>query len=150
MSSFMRVVKIPKSVYKKFTDNEMKLFFQEFFGEKKSKEYWKIFSTKGKVLLFAAKNDHKIIGAIRLNLEHRVARIGMFVVAAGKRNYGIGSMLLAKCEQVAKRYKYGKIWLHALPTTPAYKFYITHGYFEEARLKKHFGGKDLCIMSKFL
>lgn len=146
----MRIVKIPKGVYKKFTDNEMKLFFQEFFGEKKSKGYWTIFSTPGKVLLFAAKDDHKILGAIRLNLEYKVARIGMFVIAAGKRNQGIGSMLLAKCEQAAKRRKCVKIWLNALPTTPAYKFYLNHGYFEEARLKKHFGGKDLCIVSKFL
>jgi GNAT superfamily N-acetyltransferase len=146
----MKIVKISKGVYKKFTDNETRLFFQDFFGKAGSKEYWTAYSEKGKKLLFAAKEDNRIVGTICLNLEYKIARIGMFVVLAGKRNSGIGSMLLAKCEQTAKRYKCVKVWLHALPITPAYKFYINHGYFEEARLKKHFGGKDLCIMSKFI
>lgn len=147
----MKIVKVSKGVYQKFADSELKLFLQDFFGKAASKEYWTILSAKGKVLLFAAKNGHKILGAIRLNLEYKVARIGMFVVAAGKRNQGIGSMLLEKCEQEAKKHKCVKIWLHALPSTPAYKFYLNHGYSEEARLKKHLGGKsDLCIMSKFI
>lgn len=146
----MRIVKIPKGVYKKFTNNEFKTFFQEFYGKTTSKEYWTTFSTRERKLLFAAKEDNKIIGTISLRLGHKVAGIGAFVVATGKRNRGIGSMLLVKCEQTAKKCKCVKIWLHALPTTPAYTFYKNHGYSEEARLKKHFGGKDLCIMSKFI
>ncbi len=147
----MKIEKISKGVYQNFADNELKSFLQGFFGKKEGKEYWAILSAKGRVLLFAARDSHKILGAIRLNLEYKVARIGMFVVAAGKRNQGIGSMLLAKCEQEAKTRKCVKIWLHALPSTPAYKFYLNHGYSEEARLKKHLGGKnDLCIMSKFI
>jgi|GEM_PF-3488752 len=147
----MNIVKVSKGVYQKFADNELRLFLQDFFGKAVSKGYWAILSAKGKVLLFAVKDGHEILGAIRLNLEYKVARIGMFVVAAGKRNRGIGSMLLAKCEQETKTRKCVKIWLHALPSTPAYKFYLNHGYSEEARLKKHLGGQsDLCIMSKFL
>jgi len=98
----MNIVKVSKGVYQKFADNELRLFLQDFFGKAVSKGYWAILSAKGKVLLFAVKDGHEILGAIRLNLEYKVARIGMFVVAAGKRNRGIGSMLLAKCEQETK------------------------------------------------
>ena len=145
----MRIAKIGKNAYQKFVDREMKDFFLDFFGNKAGSEYYKAFTFKEKKYLFAAWDGQKIAGTIKLRINQSVASIGAFVVKKEYRKKGIGAKLLEKCEAVAKKNKCKKIWLWTAPTMPAYRFYKEQGYKEEARLKKHFGGKDLCVMSKF-
>ncbi|MBI5047120.1 GNAT family N-acetyltransferase [Candidatus Micrarchaeota archaeon] len=128
----------------------MRFFFEDFFGKAASKEYWKTYSSHEKRFFFAVVENKKIIGTVCLRIGYKVAGIGAFAVAASRRKEGIGLRLLEKCEQLAKKYKCKKIWLWTLPTIPAYSFYKHNGYVEEARLKKHFAGQDLCVMSKFL
>ena len=127
----------------------MEQFFQDFFGKKDGKEYYKTYSVKEKKIFFAAKEGRKTVGVVSLRIGHKVAGIGAFVVGKGYRQIGVGSKLLEKCESVAKKNKCKKIWLWTLPTIKAYEFYKKRGYIEEARLKEHFGGKDLSVMSKF-
>ena len=145
----MKIEKISNSIYRKFSDKEMEQFFQDFFGKKDGKEYYKTYSVKEKKIFFAAKEGRKTVGVVSLRIGYKVAGIGAFVVGKGYRKKGVGSKLLEKCESVAKKNKCKKIWLWTLPTIKAYEFYKKRGYIEEARLKKHFGGKDLSVMSKF-
>lgn len=145
----MRIEKTSERTYRKFSDKEMEQFFEDFFGKKKGKDYYKTYSTKDKKIFFAAKEQGKTIGVVSLRIGNKVAGIGAFVVDKGYRQIGVGSKLLEKCESVAKKSKCKKIWLWTLPTINAYEFYKKRGYMEEARLKKHFGGKDLSVMSKF-
>jgi len=72
------------------------------------------------------------------------------IVARDAQGREIGSELLKRCEAEAKKARCEKIWLWTLPNIPAHSFYRKRGYHEEARLKGQFGGKDLCLMSKFL
>jgi N-acetylglutamate synthase-like GNAT family acetyltransferase len=145
----MKIEKISNESYRRFAGKEMGQFFEDFFGKKNGKDYYKTYSIKEKKVFFAAKEGRKTIGVASLRLGHKVAGIGAFVVVREYRQSGIGTKLLEKCENVAKRNKCKKIWLWTLPTIKAYDFYKKRGYIEEARLKKHFGGKDLSVMSKF-
>ncbi|MCI0504197.1 GNAT family N-acetyltransferase [Candidatus Micrarchaeota archaeon] len=146
----MKIGKISKSADLRFAHRELEQFLIDFFGKEKSKEYIKAVSVKEKKIFFAAREGEKIVGMASLSVGHKVARLGSFVVAKKSRQSGVGTKLLDKCENVAKKNKCEKIWLFALPTTKAFGFYKKRGYVEEARLKRHFGGADLSVMSKFL
>jgi GNAT superfamily N-acetyltransferase len=145
----MKIEKISKNIYRRFADKEMEHFFEDFFGKKNGKDYYKTYSIKEKKVFFAVKEGRKTIGVVSLRIGHKVAGIGVFVVAKEHRQSGVGTKLLEKCESVAKKNRCKKIWLWTLPTIKAFEFYKKRGYIEEARLKKHFGGKDLSVMSKF-
>jgi len=146
----MRIAPVSKKAYRKFMDMEMKGFFMDFFGKSAGADYYKTYSTKEKAYFLSAREGGRIVGAVKLRIGRKVASIGAFAVAKGRRRSGVGTELLERCEEIAKKKKCVKIWLWTLHTIDAYKFYRSRGYQEEARLKKHFGGKDLSVMSKFL
>ena len=146
----MRIAPVSKKLYGRFMDAEMRSFFMDFFGKSAGADYYKTYSTKEKAYLLSAREEGKIVGAVKLRIGRKVASVGAFAVAKGRRKSGIGTELLEKCEEIARKKKCVKIWLWTLHTIGAYKFYKSRGYIEEARLKKHFGGKDLSVMSKFL
>ncbi|MCX6768610.1 MAG: GNAT family N-acetyltransferase [Candidatus Micrarchaeota archaeon] len=147
----MRIAPISKKTYRKFMGREMKDFFMDFFGMKAGAEYYKTFSAKERAYFLSVREGSKTVGAVSLHTRGRVASIGAFAVAKGRRGSGVGTELLDKCEAIARKNKCVKIWLWTLHTINAYKFYKSRGYREEARLKKHWGGKDdLSVMSKFL
>jgi len=125
----------------------------DLYGKKQGNEDYKVFSAKEKYYYFTAKKGNKTIGAIKLgiHMDEGVAHIGAFIVSKEHRDDGVGSELLEKCEQLARKHKCKKIWLWAFPFFDSYKFYKKRGYVEEGRLKKQWGGKrDMCFMAKFL
>jgi len=146
----MKLKEISEASYKRFADTEFKLFFEDFYGKKKGRDYYKTFSHKRKNFFFSIQDKRKIIGVVSLRIDRKVANIGGFVVVKGYRDKGVGSRLLDKCEIVARKHKCSKIWAFTLPTIKAFNFYKKKDYKEEARLKKHFGGNDMSVMSKFL
>lgn len=145
----MEIKKISKTTYRKFADKEMELFFEDFFGKNDGKNYYRTYSSKEKKFFFAATKGKKTAGVVSLRIRSKTASIGVFVVAKDYRGAGVGSDLLEKCEDVAKKNDCTKIWLWTLPNIKSFNFYKKKGYKEEARLKKHWGGKDLCVMGKF-
>ena len=145
----MKIEEISKKTYRRFADNEMKQFFDDSFDRKQKAEFWSAYSHEGKRICFAAKEGTKTIGAVSVDIEYKVAKLGVFIVSEKYRNSGIGSHLLDKCEDLAKKNKCKKIWLFTLPTIKAFRFYKKRGYIEEGRLRKQFGGRDASIMSKF-
>jgi len=147
----MEIKALSKAGYRRFADREMELFFEDFFGKAAGRSHYLAYSMPEKKLFFKAVERGKTIGVVSLRIGRNVAGIGAFVVTKSRRGAGAGSMLLEKCEAVAKKYKCKKIWLWTLPMIKAYGFYKKKGYAEEARLEKHWGGKyPLCVMSRFL
>ena len=146
----MEIKSLSKAGYKRFADREMKLFFEDAFG-KAGHDYYLTYSAKEKKFLFRAVEGNKTVGVVSLSIFQNVAKLGAFVVTKNCRGTGAGSMLLEKCETVAKKNKCKKIWLHTFPSIKAYGFYKKNGYVEEARLEKHWAGKHpISVMSKFL
>ena len=147
----MEIKALSKTGYNRFADQEMKLFFSDFFGNAAGRDHYLIYSTHEKKLFFRAVEKGKTIGVVSLRIGRNIANIGAFVVSKSSRGAGAGRMLLEKCEQVAKKNRCKKIWLWTLPSIKAYGFYKRNGYIEEARLEKHWGGKyPVSVMSKFL
>jgi GNAT superfamily N-acetyltransferase len=144
----MEIRSIDKSRYRRFVNREMKLFFKEGFGSQGMK-YWEAFSIKERALRFGAKEKGETLGAVSLHIHGKIARIGAFIVAKDSRGEGIGSNLLKKCEDEAKKNGCIKVWLWTFPKSDASSFYSKHGYKQEALVRKHFNGADLIIMSKF-
>lgn len=147
----MQIMGVGKKAYKKFADEELKAFFSEIYGKREGKIHSSIYSAKGKTFRFVAKEGNRALGALSIQVYPGVAKIGAFAVAKSRRDLGIGSKLLEKCEAVASKEGCRKIWLFTFQDWPAFGFYKKHGYRKEALLKRHWGGKsDLVIMSKFL
>lgn len=146
----MLTKRIPKQAASRFLNKEFKEFFLDSFGNNQGLEYCRAFKFKEKCLRFGAVDKGKLVGTITLNLGYRIARIGAFAVAKGRRRIGVGSVLIKKCEAIARKNRCRKIWLWTLPNSPAVLFYKKLGFVEEAQLKKQMGGRDLCVMSKFL
>ncbi len=146
----MEVKTLSKVCYNRFANREFEQFFKDVFG-KSGHDHYLTFCTKEKTVRFRAVEKGKTIGAVSLRIGRNVARIGAFVVTKSRRGAGAGSMLLEKCETVAKKNKCKKIWVQTFPSIKAYGFYRKKGYVEEARLEKHWAGKHpISLMSKFL
>jgi len=146
----LSIKRISKRVYNRFVDDEIKSSLIDDFGKKHGMDHYRTFTFKEKKILLGVKMDGKIIGAICLRINRGSARIGGFAVAKKMRGKGIGSALLGECRKVARAHGCEKLWLWTLPAMPAYRFYKKQGFFEEARLKRQWGGKDLCVMSRFI
>jgi GNAT superfamily N-acetyltransferase len=147
----MEVKTLSKSGYKRFADREFGLFFEDFFGKVSGHSHYLTYSAKQKALFLRAVEDGKTIGVVSLNIGRKVANIGAFVVIKSRRGAGAGTLLLEKCEAIARKNGCVKIWLWTCPSIDAYGFYRKKGYVEEARLEKHWGGEfPLSVMSKFL
>lgn len=144
----MKIEKASK-IADNFAEKELEHFLIDYFGKTNSKECIKALKVKERKVFFVAKEGRETVGVISISIGHKVARIGSFVVAKNCRQTGVGAKLLEKCEGFARKNKCEKIWLFALPTTKAFGFYKKRGYVEEGRIRKHFGGKDLSLMSKF-
>jgi GNAT superfamily N-acetyltransferase len=146
----MEVKTLSKAGYKRFADREMERFFEDFFG-KEGHDYYLTYSAKEKRFRFRAVEGGKTIGVVSLSISRNVAKLGAFIITKNRRGAGAGSMLLEKCEEIARKNKCKKIWLHTFPSIKAYGFYKSKGYVEEARLEKHWAGKrPISVMSKFL
>ena len=146
----IRIARISKNAYNKFVDKAIKSFFCDAFGAKHGLDHYKTFTFKEKSILISAKDNGTIIGALKLRISRTTANIGAFVVVKDKRGSGIGSKLIEESIEIAKARGCEKVWLFTMPALAAYKFYKKHGFTEEARLKRHFGGRDMCIMSRFI
>jgi len=146
----LSILKISKKGYNKFVDDEIKNSLIDDFGKKHGMDHYKTYTFKEKKVLLGAKQNGKVVGALSLTINRGSARIGSFAVSKKMRGKGIGSALLDECKKAARENGCEKLWLWTLPNMPAYKFYKKQGFIEEARLKRQWGGKDLCVMSRFI
>jgi GNAT superfamily N-acetyltransferase len=78
--------------------------------------------------------------ASALDPETQPAKIRAFFVEPGKARRGIGSLLLERCEQEARRHGFRQAELMA--TLPGVKLYAARGYAEVGRVNYDVGGGE--------
>lgn len=143
----MKIVrmKTKTKAMKKFGRAEWPTVHQEHFGHEQDKKYWE----KVK-FYFCAKEGSEILGMLDGYYMAGVMYISQLIVGHKSRGRGVGQALTKKAEEIAKKNKIHKIYLHTGRGWKAVDFYEKLGYQKETRLKKHYEGQDFWVMSKFL
>ena len=100
---------------------------------------------------FAVEHNNKIIGIVGCFIEFRNCKLVHMAVLKGYRKKGIGSALLAKVEEFARKNNANKIWLDTSSRlTESIEFYRKKGFRLVGELKKHFWGEDIVLFEKLL
>ncbi|MBM3234386.1 GNAT family N-acetyltransferase [Candidatus Pacearchaeota archaeon] len=124
----------------KFTKSEWKKFNEERgykYNEKKHS--------------FAAFDNKKVAGFISFKINGGAAFISQLIVSRKLRNSGVGSILIKKFEQFARKHKCHIAYLETSERhREALKFYKKHNYKIIATLKNNKFHFNWYIMSKFL
>ncbi|MEK7571878.1 MAG: GNAT family N-acetyltransferase [Patescibacteria group bacterium] len=94
--------------------------------------------------------DKEIIGSLTFTINADVAYIDIFLVADGKRSQGIGRVLIAKAEKLAREHGVHKIYLQTGKDWESVTFYVSQGYKKTADLPNHYFHTDFVEMTKFL
>ena len=118
-------------------------------NERRERFKQRIESRDGIFLLAEEKNE--IIGVALGRESAGVCNLGFLGVKKEHRHKGVGTSLLNRFVEEAKRRKAHKVSLHTSPSLlPAIKLYIKNGFIPEGFLRKHTRGLDMIIYSKFL
>ncbi len=102
-------------------------------------------------ILLLAEKANEIIG-VALGREYgSVCNLGFLGVKTEHRRKGVGTALLHKFVDEARKRNAHKISLHTAPTLlPAVELYIRNGFIPEGFLRTHTRGLDMIVYSKFL
>lgn len=102
------------------------------------------------IVLLAEEND-EVIGVALGRIFGGVCHLGFLGVKREYRKRGVGTQLLNRFIDEAKKRKAHKIWLLTSPKLiSARRLYIKKGFIPEGLLRKHIRGIDMIIYSKFL
>jgi len=97
---------------------------------------------------YIAKEGGKIVGAIDILIDTGVLSIESLLVAQDVQRRGIGSSLVKKVEEEAKKHNCHKIWIITGSNWSAKKLYESLGYTLRCILPKYFDEKDFVILDK--
>lgn len=97
---------------------------------------------------YVVKEQGKIVGAIDILVDTGVLSIESLLVAKDAQRKGIGSLLVKKAEQEAKKHQCHKIWIVTGNDWTAKKLYESLGYTVRCVLPTYFDGKDFVILDK--
>ena len=97
---------------------------------------------------YIAQEDKKIIGFIKFTTDLGVACIDSLMVGRTAQRKGIGSQLVQKAEQEAKKLGCHKVWLETGVDWSARKLYESLGYTLRCTLPKYYAKKDFVILDK--
>lgn len=102
--------------------------------------------------VFLLAEEANEITGVALGREYGgVCNLGFLGVKKEHRRKGVGTYLLNRFVEEARKRKAHKVSLHTSPSLlPAIKLYIKNGFIPEGFLRKHTRGLDLIIYSKFL
>jgi ribosomal protein S18 acetylase RimI-like enzyme len=102
-------------------------------------------------IFLLAEKANEIIG-VALGREYGgVCNLGFLGVKKEHRRKAVGTTLLNKFAEEARKRKANKISLHTAPSLlPAIELYIRNGFIREGFLRKHTRGIDMIVYSKFL
>jgi len=98
----------------------------------------------------AAYENERIVGAVVLKLKAGLGKVSQIVVAAERRDEGIGQALMARTEEICRREGCHKVSLKTYWNSEAQRFYEQQGYMLEGVLRRDLHGLDMCQMCKFL
>jgi len=113
---------------------------------------WQQMLQNKEVIYLLAEEDKEIIGLATGRVrEDGVGILGFLGVRKERRNGGIGSKLLNKFLEEAKKRRAHKVWLFTSPNLrSAIRLYVRAGFVPEGYMRRHSYGSDLIIYSKFL
>ncbi len=99
-----------------------------------------------------AEENHETVGlATGRAGENGVGMLRFLGVKKESRRGGIGSKLLNKFLEEAKKRSAHKVWLFTSPNLhPAIRLYVKNGFVPEGYMRRHSYGLDFIIYSKFL
>jgi ribosomal protein S18 acetylase RimI-like enzyme len=97
----------------------------------------------------AAYDDGRIVGAVVLKIKAGLGKVAQIIVAADRRDEGIGRALMARTEEICRREGCHKVSLKAYCNSEAQRFYQKQGYVVEGILRRDLHGVDMCQMCKF-
>ena len=97
---------------------------------------------------YVARENENIVGAIDILIDTGVVSIESLLVAQDAQRRGIGTLLVKKVEEEAKKHNCHKIWIITGFNWSAKKLYESFGYTPRCILPKYFDGKDFVILDK--
>ena len=97
----------------------------------------------------AVYENERIVGAVVLKIKAGLGKVSQIVVAAERRDEGIGRALMAKAEEICRREGCHKVSLKTYSNSDAQRFYEKQGYVVEGILQRDLHGLDMCQMCKF-
>lgn len=103
-----------------------------------------------KTIFFNAYQEDELVGSLELNYQEGVMCIEDLIVKNDKQGLGVGSLLMNKAEELAKKEKLHKIYLETGRTWEARRLYEKLGYVKTGLLENHFANQDYVIYTKFL
>lgn len=136
-------LKVKSKKIKEFNKREWKLVHPEHFGGKQSEKYW-----DKKKFLFKAEENGRIVGTLDGNYIAGVMCISQLIIRYDRKGLGIGTKLMEKAENLARKNKLHLIYLKTGVGWKAVKFYEKLGYKKEAKLNDFYEHKDFWIMTK--
>jgi ribosomal protein S18 acetylase RimI-like enzyme len=97
---------------------------------------------------YVAREQGIIVGAIDILIDTGVVSIESLLVAQDAQRRGIGSSLVKKVEEEARKYNCHKIWIVTGADWNAKKLYESLGYTLRCILPKYFDKQDFVILDK--
>lgn len=98
--------------------------------------------------VITAERDGRLIGVARCGVGAGVAHLSELMVAAGERNSGLGTRLLATFEEWAATHHAHKLTLNTRLDGPAQRFYERHGWRAVHVLERHYLHQEYVGMVK--
>lgn len=113
---------------------------------------WQQMLQNKEVIYLFAEEDNEIMGLATGRIrEDGVGMLGFLGVKEDRRKGGIGSKLLNRFLEEAKKRGAHKVWLFTSPNLhSAIRLYVKTGFVPEGYMRRHSHGLDLIIYSKFL
>ena len=100
---------------------------------------------------FVVESNKRIVGVAGCFIEFNNCKIIHMAVLKDYRGIGLGSLLLEKIEEFAKKNNTNKIWLDTSSTLKkSIEFYKKKGFRLVGELKKHFWGEDIVLFEKLI
>lgn len=102
-------------------------------------------------IYLVAEENNQIVGVAFGREYAGVCTLNFLGVKKALRHKGVGSSLLGRLVEEAKKRNAHKVWLFTSPNLlPAISLYIKNGFLPEGFLRKHTRGLDMIVYSKFL
>jgi GNAT superfamily N-acetyltransferase len=97
-----------------------------------------------------AREDGRIIGALRLRIAASLGHVEALYVYPGQRRRGIGRLLLSRAEELSNYYNCHKVTASVYHAGAAQAFFAGCGYHVDAVIPQHTFKLDVALLRKFL
>ena len=127
----------------------LKEFQKREWAKANIEHYGENFEWKVENFLLEIYDKKELLGSLSFKVEAGVGYISTLIVAYGRQGNGIGTQLITKAEEIARKKGASKMYLVTGKGWKSVDFYQKLGYEVTAQLKKHYHGKDFLLLTKF-